>query len=138
LLFLFSLLLPTFYYFHPIISVVEESLSTSLAAGLKTFPFFNWLYLIRFGLIVASLYIFYQVVDKKFLKNTIKTYVWAGSFASIVGMAQIALFALGHKVAGVFFLAGFPRVKGLAHEPATFGVFLLSSLALTFFFLIKN
>jgi len=133
LLFLFSLLLPTFYYFHPTNSVIDESLSTSLAASLKTFPFFNWLYLIRFGLIVVLLYIFYQVVDKKFFEKNIKTYIWAGSFASVVGMAQVALFVLGHKVAGVFFLAGFPRVKGLAHEPATFGAFLLSSLALTFF-----
>lgn len=133
LLFLFSLLLPTFYYFTPTKNVIDESLSVPFAANLKEFPLFNWLYLIRFGLIVAVLYVFYQIVEKEFFKKSIKIYVWAGSFASIVGMTQFLLFLLGHKVFGVFFLAGFPRVKGLAHEPATFGAFLVSSLALTFF-----
>jgi len=133
LLFLFSLLLPTFYYFTPMKNVIEESLSTPFAANLKKFPLFNWLYLIRFGLIMAVFYVFYQMIEKEFFKKSIKIYVWAGSFASIVGIIQTLFFLLGYKVFGVFFLAGFPRVKGLAHEPATFGAFLVSSLALTFF-----
>jgi len=132
LLFLLSLLLPTSYYFVSAEDNVEKSLSTPLMASLREPPIFNWLYLFRFGLIFGVLYIFYLMAKKEIFEKVIKIYIWTGSFGSLIGISQLLLFYLGYKVYGVFYI-NFPRIKGLAHEPATFGAFLISSLALTFF-----
>ena len=93
--------------------------------------FFSLLYTVRVSVIVlASIAIADELQRSPALLPVIsKAYRSVIIFSVTVAILQASLWLLGFPIDGVFWV-GYIRVKGLAHEPSTFGIWLALSLPL--------
>lgn len=123
---LFSLISPGIGYFYENLSIDATMLNlTSCVYFLKIIFLFLFCHL----LYTVSL------SNKTFIKQCLNTLVISGLIGCAVYWIQIGLFYFNLcDVNGIFNDFGFPRAKGLAHEPATFAHSLLFIAVLTFYF----
>ncbi len=93
--------------------------------------FFSLLYIVRVSVIVlASIAIADELQRRPALLAVIsKAYRFVVIFSVAVATLQAILWLLGLPIDGVFWV-GYIRVKGLAHEPSTFGIWLALALPL--------
>lgn len=93
--------------------------------------FFSLLYIVRVSVIMlASIAIADELQRSPALFSVIsKAYRFIVIFSVTVATIQALFWLLGFPIDGVFWV-GYIRVKGLAHEPSTFGIWLALSLPL--------
>jgi|GEM_PF-2892460 len=83
----------------------------------------SWLYLVRIIILFLLCKILYNasLINKNLVKSCLKTLLYSGILGCLVYWTQIGLSVFNlYDVNGIFNDYGFPRAKGLAHEPATF------------------
>jgi len=83
----------------------------------------SWLYLVRIVILFLLCNILYNasLANKGLVKNCLKILLYSGILGCLVYWTQIGLSVFNtYDVNGIFNDFGFPRAKGLAHEPATF------------------
>lgn len=85
-------------------------------------------------LIVFSLYCVLKkvLIDEGKRDNFFFGYKYIYLFSVIFALLQYIFWWMGYEVAGAFYLDGILRVKGLAHEPATFACWLVLGLPIAF------
>ncbi|MCC8342200.1 hypothetical protein LNN35_05290 [Pseudomonas stutzeri] len=95
--------------------------------------FFSVLYAVKICLAVFSAMVVADLVrDESVYRRVIGLYRLVVLFSVFVATLQFVLWVMGYPIAGVFHLNGIVRVKGLAHEPATFAVWLALAIPLVF------
>lgn len=83
--------------------------------------------------IVSKLYLCIDENNK--LEKLIRTFCIAGNINAIATILQSVLYRIGFSVTGIFETMGWARAKGLSHEPATNAFILLTTIAITTFYM---
>jgi hypothetical protein len=97
----------------------------------------SWIYLIKIIFLFLFCHLLYTVcsINKMIINKCMQVLLLSGLIGCLVYWVQIGLFCFNLcDVNGIFNDFGFPRAKGLAHEPATFAHSLLFVSILSLFF----
>lgn len=105
----------------------------SLNGWLRSGDFFGFMYSARF-LLVA---VFAETLSMRHwrsedLEYFLRLYRRVFVFSVFVLFTQVVLWFAGLPIAGIFYQVGLIRAKGLAHEPSTFGIWLVFSVPFLF------
>lgn len=112
--------------------ILPVFLLSSFSGYLFSSELFSVLYVFRYALVVVAINYLAAAAQEDGVEYYRRLYCKAIVLSVALQVAQLVCWRLGFEQPGVFFLNEFPRVKGTAHEPATFAAMLALSLPFCF------